>query len=437
MTSSTPRSARTELLTRLLEAYERSSSFATPGPWRRDVILKLDSATFPAAFAPDGRERRAHLLTAAAELESQGCARLVRHDRGPLAGEPKELRLGPHELDPAYASAMDFGFEPLATGLAELQRAARRLAAETATESERSFLEALALAAPAGDLSPIGMGRARFKQEWRSLLPALTAASALLRGIAPAWERVVSERLFRDSKLLGRVRHHVISLLVRMDPRWDGVPPEEAGDLLEAYGVRRKPGLIRCAGAGVLRIGGREYRLEDFVPVAHLPDAWSAAWAEALAGQGVRLVTTIENEFPFLSYVEEAGGPEGLGARRELAVYTAGFPTPALVAALAGLRDRAPAAEFRHWGDADLGGLRIWWLLRCRLEQPVTLFRTTAGWLKAQQTTGGQPFSAAEVDALQRLRSQLQPLAGEDIRGAVDLIDELLRSRIKLEQERY
>jgi hypothetical protein len=41
----------------------------------------------------------------------------------------------------------------------------------------------------------------------------------------------------------------------------------------------------------------------------------------------------------------------------EAAVYTAGFPTPALVAALAGLRERIEGLEFRHWGDADGGRL--------------------------------------------------------------------------------
>ncbi len=55
-------------------------------------------------------------------------------------------------------------------------------------------------------------------------------------------------------------------LLLRMDSRWDGISAEDADGLLEAYGVRRKPGLIRCAGSGVLDIRGRQYRLDDFVP---------------------------------------------------------------------------------------------------------------------------------------------------------------------------
>ncbi len=86
------------LLTRILDAHERSVSFGRPPPWPRDVIVKLDAATFPDAFAPDGRQSREMWLAAAAELAAEGCVRLVRHTRGHLANEPREIRLGPLEV---------------------------------------------------------------------------------------------------------------------------------------------------------------------------------------------------------------------------------------------------------------------------------------------------------------------------------------------------
>src|SRR5260370_33251118 len=126
------------------------------------------------------------------------------------------------------------------------------------------------------------MRRDRCRGEWRELVPAVPLADALAAGITPAWERIVSERLLGDSKLLGRVRSHIVSLLLRSDPRWDGVPPNEAGDLLEPYGVRRKPGLIRCAGVVSVHVNPRLYKLEDFGPVAHLPGGWAEAWIETV-----------------------------------------------------------------------------------------------------------------------------------------------------------
>lgn len=430
-------SPRGALLTRLLQAHEHSVSYGRAGPWPRDVILKLDARTCPEAFAPDGREKRALLVAAAHQLQADGCLRVVHHARGPLCGEPKELRLRPEHVDRAYQAAQQLGFESLALGLGEVGRHATRLAVDAVPAWMAVFLEKLAAGTRDADLSVLGMQRERFKREWRELLPALTASTALAKGMPPAWERVASERLLGDSKLLGRVRSHVVEVLVRADPRWDGVPPEEATDLLETYGVRRKPGLIRCAGTAMLRLGSSAYRLEDFAPVAHLPEAWADAWVDAVLQARVEIITTVENEHPFLAYVEDAGGPAGLGARAELVVYTAGFPTPALMGTLARLSDRGPNLLFRHWGDADVGGIRIWYLLRSRLKRSVEYFRTTPEWVTAESARGGRHLSGLERSALTRLRAELESLPGADIATACELISALLTHGKKLEQERF
>jgi hypothetical protein len=430
-------SAPLELLSRLLESHERSTSYNRSGPWPRDVILKLEARSYPEMFAPDGREKRALIMAAARQLESRGCLRIICHTRGPLAGEPKELRLSPANVKPAYEVAQQFGFEPLATGLSQIEHHAICLAEKTDQSWMRDFLEKFATGVHNADLSIIAMQRDRFKREWREFVPALTVASALACGITPAWERIVSERLLRDSKLLGRVRSHVVSVLLRADPRWNGVPLNEAGDLLEVYGVRRKPGLIRCAGVLTLNVGSRVYQLEDFVPVAHLPDAWADRWIEAVLKSTVRILTTVENEYPFLSYVEEAGGPVALGRRGELVVYTAGFPTPALMNVLALLGRRSGDISFRHWGDADVGGIRIWWLLRQRLGRSIELFRTTAAWVEGEIAAGGRLLSGSEKHGLRRLQTELESTSGSDIFGVRDVIDVLLKHGIKLEQERF
>ena len=61
---------------------------------------------------------------------------------------------------------------------------------------------------------------------------------------------------------------------------------------------------IRCAGAAALHVSNKVYALEDFAPAAHVPDSWSDAWVEALVAAQIQHVTTIENEFPFLSYIQ-------------------------------------------------------------------------------------------------------------------------------------
>jgi hypothetical protein len=427
---------RKALLTQILDAHERSVSFGRPAPWPRDIIVKIDAQTFPEAFAPQGRQARGLLLAAAAELEAGGCVRVVRHARGQLTGDAKEIRVGPAEIARAYEEAERLGYQRLSPVLADLAQHAAALATEPQPDWMRNFLLELAGALSRLDPSILGISRTRFKRDRRALRFALDAAVALAREPEPAWERLMSERLFGDSKLLGRIRPFVVAVLVRADPRWEGVAPEKAADLLEVYGVRRKPGLIHCAGAASLHISGRVYALEDFAPAAHLPDSWSEAWIDALVAAGIQHVTTIENEYPFLSYIEEAGGPQGLASRGEVAVYTGGFPTPRLVSTLAALAARS-GARFQHWGDADVGGLRIWWFLRSRLDRELAIFRTTADWIATESANGGRPLTGVERQALVRLRRELADAAGADVQDAVAMLDALLEYGVKVEQERY
>ena len=51
---------------------------------------------------------------------------------------------------------------------------------------------------------------------------------------------------------------------------------------------------------------------------------------------------------------------------------------------------RVPGLEIRHRKDADVGGLRIWWFLRCRLARPISLFRTIAAWVEGEVARGGK-----------------------------------------------
>jgi Uncharacterized protein conserved in bacteria C-term(DUF2220) len=431
--------ARQNLLCRLLDKYERGAAFGRPGPWRQDVIVRLDARQFPEAFAPEGREALADLRAAAEDLAREGAVRLVRH-RGYAAGLPHEVRIGPDELARAYELAAAFGFRPLGDDLRDLATLVTALCAEPGPEWMAAYLGDLAARLASADLSPLGVQRERFKRERRDVRDALTAAAALARGLA-GWERVVSERIFGDSKRLAAVRPQVVDILLRADPRWEGLSRDDAPDLLEVYGVRRKPALLRCAGRATLTVGARVYELEDFAPAAHLPGAWAGAWIDAVAVGPTRRMTSIENETAFLAYVEEAGGPAGLGDRGELAVYTAGFPDPTLLDALATIATRKPSVEFRHWGDADLGGLRIWWLIRTRLGCPVALYRTRAEWLEATVARGNaQALEDGERAGLARLRRQLEasPWAGAaDLGDAVELIAMLVRLGRKAEQERW
>jgi hypothetical protein len=98
-----------------------------------------------------------------------------------------------------------------------------------------------------------------------------------------------------------------------------------------------------------------------------------------------------------------------------------------------------PDVSFRHWGDADVGGLRIWQYLRKRLSRPVSLYRTTAEWVE-QLEGAGQPLRASEAGDLAHMAEVLvswnEPEA-EDVPEVQRLIAVLIRRMMKVEQERY
>jgi hypothetical protein len=495
--------AREDLLTRLLGQYESSVSFGRPAPWPREMIVKFTDKAFPLAFSPDGADAREAVIAAARSLAAEGALRVVPI-KGRTAADPAEFRLGAAEVDAAYAAAQAYGFRPLRDALQALSDTARALhdapvRPGTPEPPEWLALELAFLAAGGVERALTSFGiadRTRVKHEGREWCDAVRAAAALAPGV-DAWERHLSERLFGDTKRLAALRARVVTILRAWDPRWRGVEMDGAeatgeggaalapggSDLLEHYGLRRRPPMLVCAGGlafgrptpaatadDVAAAVERPYALADFAPVATLPEGLALALAAAAAGdRTLRTITTIENEYAFLAYVEQEGGPAALGARGELAIYTGGFPAPLVMRVLGNIADgrrewpRAPVA-FQHWGDADVGGIRIWWMLRTRLAHPVRLLRTTAAWVEASATTHiARPLTPTERRALAGLRDDVAERHEEfkvqwlmqqmshrhrtaDRAGMYDpqdheevlaLIDALLAHGVRLEQERY
>lgn len=438
--------ASVELLRRMLDQYEAGARFERADA--RDVLLRLDERDFPEAFASDGHDVLLELEAAIDALDDAGALRVVRR-RARGAGEQVELRLGPAELRGAYEIAHAHGYLALREALDRLVdhlhalRAAR--AGASAPEWWVAFLGSLAAGAARADLSGLRIDdRQRLKSEWAEIRDALTAADALSRTV-DTWERHLSESLFSDSKRLGRIRPRVAQLLRSADPRWLDVPAGERTDSINVvtqYGVRRRPPVITVAGAFPIPLkADRLYELADFAPAAILPASWGPAVAAGASAGQVQVVSTIENEYPFLAYIEEAGGPSGLGARAEMVVYVGGFPSVATMKLLTHLVAGRPSVAVRHWGDADAGGLTIWWHLRSQLGRPVELYRTTAAWVEEAASRDGQRLSESERLALRALVARLQEaMAGEpdaaDLPAALSLAETLLRLGIKLEQER-
>lgn len=426
--------ATKRLLQLLLERYERSSVYERPGPWPRDVIVKLDERTFPDEWSLDGAEAREALLDAACTLGREGVVE-VRFHKGFARDIPKEVRLTADVLPKALERAKSVGFRPAVSVLCRLADHASSLLNDDLPAWLSGYLAAVSEQLRQGDTSLLGASIGRVKVAERRFTDVLTAVASIGGG-AEGMTRIVSERIFRDSKRLAAIAADVSNVLLRADPAWS-VRPSRVRDVLASYGLRSKPVVLACAGGVRITAPSGVRDLRDDQPYAPIAESLTSALEDGLVQHGELVITTVENETPFLLYVESAGGPAGLADRGEFVMYTGGFPTPRLRGVLSRVAERAPRISFRHWGDPDAGGLQIWWNLRSAIGRPVDLYRMSPEWYRRAAERGGRPISSGQRAGLLRLGAQISEVSGPDIEQARALIEEVLRVGVWVEQERF
>jgi hypothetical protein len=175
---------------------------------------------------------------------------------------------------------------------------------------------------------------------------ALALASRQADSESPPTDyRTFSRHAGTDSKALERLARSVVLLYRRLFP--DDRPEEglDADDALSAFGVSRTPQPLLVSGE----------LLHDGVPLPRLlyhgvPPEQGDGLVPARAPD---YVLTIENYTSFVRHVRELNA-----AGSALVLYTGGFPARAHLRQIVRLA-AAAGTEVFHWGDLDLGGVRI------------------------------------------------------------------------------
>ncbi|MBI3942647.1 MAG: hypothetical protein HY326_06490, partial [Chloroflexi bacterium] len=175
----------------------------------------------------------------------------------------------------------------------------------------------------------------------------LATLDALAQLGSPTLERTLSTRLFGDSKRMEVLRRALLGILRKHAP-----DAADYGDddwaLLRAYHVDRVPEYIPLAGPLVL-----QYREE--APQKSISPLDLSLFAPSLALSGAMLrhaavlscsataVVTVENSTSFSELL--AVRPPSI-----LALYTAGFASPAVIGLLQEIHRLRPELPFYHWG---------------------------------------------------------------------------------------
>lgn len=166
--------------------------------------------------------------------------------------------------------------------------------------------------------------------------------------------RQFSIRLFHDSKTAEKDISRAARVLAEfsLEGRLSDLQEEE---ILEEYNIYRNPSWLMMKGKGRFRrqteAGVCDVDLTAFSGGIGLSnrDAGSVCWDP---GSRPDAVVTVENLTSFHQW--EAG------ERRELGIYLGGYHNYVKRMFLEKLYQAYPGAEYRHFGDIDCGGFRIW-----------------------------------------------------------------------------
>ena len=302
--------------------------------------------------------------------------------------------------------------------LNEQEASLRRLLAEQAPQAgwHSDFLKWARLRLDNhASVTPLKLSATKADARWnRDLLATLAALAQLCE---PALERKFSVRLFGDSKLFEDLRGAVIRTLRRHDPE-SAVFGDNDGALLRAYRLERAPEYVPIAGPLIMQSDHQTLDLTPFVAGVAIPaTTLNQVTTHRCDGSAV---VTVENSTSFSEFV--TAKPASI-----LAIYTGGFASPALIGMLRKIRAGRPELPFFHWGDLDVGGLRILAHLRKNLGEvePLAMNDSVCNLYLGRS----QPLNANEREGLTQLRAESLLI------DCVELIDYMLKTDRKLEQE--
>ncbi|MCP3776367.1 DUF2220 domain-containing protein [Paenibacillus sp. MZ04-78.2] len=403
-----------DLLTLLLDKYEQSQSFATGTPGKVRPQLVIGKSPFVRDYNDEMDFRKRHWMNETLlELERLDVVELAR------------AKYRPDEIEKVYLQW---------DAVEEAYRISGRTPLRAKLEQMRTFLV------------PLSDHPWRWVQEWRKeaddalaqgktarldpddaqgtadLVRALNELPLLGGRAVPI--RIFSQQLFRDTKHLER---QTLKRLIALAKQASGEQRETEEEWLDWLGLTRNPQSVSLCGPLVFRTRDGKQADTDAFPgglglSGETIDAMTHIFMPA------RYILTIENWTSYHQYLEQPS----VRAGEVLVIYTGGYPHRVLQSFLGKLSqvisEAANPPELLHWGDIDLGGIRIF------------------EWLRTSYFPELQPYRMG-VDILLQYEAQAAPVSEEyasQLRHALNdsryadwfpVLEIMLERRVRLEQE--
>ncbi|WP_018131862.1 Wadjet anti-phage system protein JetD domain-containing protein [Effusibacillus pohliae] len=401
-----------QVLSFLLEKYERSQAFRTGQPSSQRPQFALKGSPFQKDYFDEmDFRKRVWMNDVLLELERQGLVSLAwaKFQEG---SELAKVYLETDSMPKAYSLA---GIKPKLAKMERMREILKPLSCHPWEWVKRWWQEAdqkLAERSSGGlDLDD--------PEGYEGLVKVLLALTGIENTGKP--KRLLSQELFRDSKYFER---HVQKRLLSLLKKYGDTELETDEEYLDSIGIVDNPKSVWLSGALDCQVQGRTVATEGFFGGVGL-SAETVKGMEIFSVRAERVVT-IENLTSYHQWVQRRAD------RQELVVYIGGFPHRTLqifLEKLAGyLQRHQPDMSVCHWGDIDLGGIRIFEYLKTNyFPQLRPILMDGATLMKYKD--GAVPTDPAY---LSKIKTMLEDPRYADWREVLRLME---RYRIRIEQE--
>lgn len=233
----------------------------------------------------------------------------------------------------------------------------------------------------------------------------------------PVWRRQFSSEVLHDSKLFEKkYQDKVVTVLEKYSPlSEEGMT---ADDILRVHGIKTYSQSLEWKGALVYRIGNGNPIDSSVNIFGTVINAQTLEQAVPAAAPGIRRIMLIENKANY----------ESMDFREDtLYIYCHGFFSPKELKFLGALTEITGGnTEYLHWGDMDLGGIRIFLYNQRKLFPGLKPYRMDAS---AYETAIAQ---GAGIPMKKEKKEKLQRLDAGDLDGLKECI---LETGMEIEQE--
>ena len=211
----------------------------------------------------------------------------------------------------------------------------------------------------------------------------------------PVWRRQFSKEVLHDSKLFEKkYQDKVVTVLDQYSPLVE--EGMTADDILRVHGIKTYSQTLEWKGSLIYRIGNGSPIDSSVNIFGTVINAQTLEQAVPSAAPGIRRIMLIENKANY----------ESMDFRADtLYIYCHGFFSPKELKFLGTLTEIAGEnTEYLHWGDMDLGGIRIFLYNQRKLFPGLKPYRMDEAEYKAAVEGGaGIPLKKEKKEKLQKL----------------------------------